>query len=721
MKTVFKFALMGLAASLFVLGCSKSDTTPEGADNPNYDSEKNTVNANFVFNVSTGNTPITKMSAANTQATTSEDFRGISDANLFAYKLASDGQWVATATQASKTYGLGAVLAANAIKTDGTTSHRILELALPIETNTLMFWGKAPKTGTDADNAQGKITFSAANADISQHTFGLVSRVASGSSAATALEHWEDMIAKLLNAVVNSRFQAAAGTCTWDPDGVAGSGDEVTNVTAIDLYWSDFVNVDGSTGALSAKTEAPLDPTLPMCALGEILADAYVVFNTVYAGEVRAGSGSAFHYMMKDLYGIIHKIVDNAQTIPNSYQEYVAKQVANAIEINLLKIIDVNGDPRGISTLQSNAGVSYSDVTGNLDDFPDKISLIGLPKGATQLEVSIDKTAGAHPVATWAYAANIKSGVSGTTSSIYNYMYPAEICYFGNSPIRVTDQEVKAAEYPEGVVNWDDENQWISKNWQALKHVTSTTRSVAMQYNINYGTALLKTKVGWASGLAQLEDNNAAIQARKGVTEENKKIDVAGNLFKLTGILVGGQAKEVGWNYLPKNNTFSYTVYDKVIVDPTVPTTADKETYTLVWDNYTSANSGNDAAQMEVFVALEFTNNAGDFWGKDNLVRNGGTFYLVGKLDPKATGLAAITWPTKYALPPYTNGTTINPVTRVFIQDYVTTANFVFNTTSLQNAYVTVPDLRSTQISLGLSVDLKWSTGLVFDNIPLGQ
>ena len=51
----------------------------------------------------------------------------------------------------------------------------------------------------------------------------------------------------------------------------------------------------------------------------------------------------------------------------------------------------------------------------------------------------------------------------------------------------------------------------------------------------------------------------------------------------------------------------------------------------------------------------------------------------------------------------------------------MTTAIFVINEQSLQHALVATPDLRSSQISLGLSVDLKWQTGLVFDNVILGQ
>ena len=56
----------------------------------------------------------------------------------------------------------------------------------------------------------------------------------------------------------------------------------------------------------------------------------------------------------------------------------------------------------------------------------------------------------------------------------------------------------------------------------------------------------------------------------------------------------------------------------------------------------------------------------------------------------------------------------------------MTTANFKItadgtaHTSSLQDAYVTLPDLRSSQLSFGLSVDLDWRPGLTFDNVSLG-
>jgi hypothetical protein len=50
----------------------------------------------------------------------------------------------------------------------------------------------------------------------------------------------------------------------------------------------------------------------------------------------------------------------------------------------------------------------------------------------------------------------------------------------------------------------------------------------------------------------------------------------------------------------------------------------------------------------------------------------------------------------------------------------VTEVVFSFNKHSLRNAYVTMPDLRASNVSLGLSVDLQWTPGLYFEDVPLG-
>ena len=180
-------------------------------------------------------------------------------------------------------------------------------------------------------------------------------------------------------------------------------------------------------------------------------------------------------------------------------------------------------------------------------------------------------------------------------------------------------------------------------------------------------------------------------------------------------------------------------VYDDQLPSGAIPTT-DHPNYTMVWDNW-NGSKGSD--QNKVYVALQFVNNTGkDFWGRNNIIRNKATFYIVGELDPdkmptgfkdpetnttvtkeayKANKSWGITWPTNYALPPYdTDGSCIKE-RRVFIQDYKTVASFVIGQNSLKSALVSVPDLRSSQLSLGLSVDLQWRQGLTFNDVVLGQ
>ena len=222
---------------------------------------------------------------------------------------------------------------------------------------------------------------------------------------------------------------------------------------------------------------------------------------------------------------------------------------------------------------------------------------------------------------------------------------------------------------------------------------------------------MLQTQVVLKSGVSEFEDNRNAVVT----TEANKKLTVAQvSGFKLTGILIGGQYKQLGWNYITKSTADTnkdFIIYDSKIANSgTIPTTVTNENYTLVFDNY------NEDDQNDVLVALEFQNgNETDFYGIGGVITKGSKFYLVGKLQ-LSTGTSTETWawPTYYAIPPYTSGATTN-TKRVFIQDYMTTATFTIGATSLQKAYSTVPDLRASQTSLGLSVDLNWRPGLTFN------
>ena len=731
------FGTIVLVSAMLFTGCTSDDNIDGTANNGNATNEPG-VPVDFVFNVATGNTASSRMTSANTQATEAETFRGINNAVIAAFTQATDGKWITTAATAGKTFNMGEVLGSGAIDPDGTgstpKSRRVLELSLPTGTNTLMFWGKAIKNGTD--KAQGSISYTV-NKDLSTTSFVMNKRIANTE----AFAQYKNLLAAVMTKLVDSRVDV--------------SGSYESDAFNVNFGWKDYVTY--SESKLVRKTYTPAkeagDPDVPMenDALGEIMADAFISLNTIYANELRAGAGPAVSRMLGDLYEVINSV---ATATPTSKSEAITKALAAQIKSWLTTLIDTGAKTwNATATVKTWVGGSYDLATGDLNTFP--VTLFNVPQGATILQIAIgNPTVDADRTFTYSYMENIPdyamSGGPGGSFNPLNYRYPAELCYFGNSPVRVTNDAHVTADYPDGVANWDNDASWAagatgtgSAAWTKNGHVLSSTRSVAMQQNINYGTALLKTTVRY--GAAELQDHNHDIQAeRRGVDEPNNTITPAAGTFTLTGVLVGGTDPEVGWDYIAKAATPNFTSY---IYDNDLPSTAipaytaggakSTPNYTLLWDNWNKTNKG--GKQNVVYIALEFVNNSGkDFWGLNNLIRNGATFYITGKLDPDVTSTETlatlgktaeqyaadkslgITWPTKYALPPYeADGSTVKE-RRIFIQDYMTTADFVIGATSLQKALIAVPDLRSTQISLGLSVDLNWQTGLSFDNIILG-
>lgn len=747
MKSLALLSAIALTGAVGFTACSSSDELEEVVNNPNYDPQTGEVTTNFVFNVSTSNSPsYTRMSAADTQAdvTSSYDFRGITNADLLSFKLTSgtaltDGKSVPTAQTADKIYGFGTVIGAHKLDPVGggaasgvDKSRRVLELSLPTETNALVCYGRAIKTGTDVE--QGKITRNVEQ-NLNNVSFSLCKIIPDTPDPLSPLIYkdaflqYENLIAKALTEIVRSKVPAGE-TFTY-------GGESIT--LSQDLKWSDFVTISADL-QISPKTTAPITGTLAMCALGEILGNSFTTFNTIYANELRAGDGEAVSHMIKDLMVLVNNVVN---ATPVSMPEVVTQAVALEIKKNVERYFDDDQDYvwRETSVVKDTLTAvltadkdKVADDT-DLNEFP---RFFNLPNGAVILEFLITRNAANNDyVFTYAYKGTVETyamGGSTTATDAFdalNYMYPAELCYFGNSPVRVTNETKVPNDYPDGVSEWEKSSNWTG--WTSGGHVLSTTRSVAMQYSVNYGTALLATTVRY--GASALEDNNATIQyQRTGTTEANNVIDVSANdtHFLLTGVLVGGQEPEVGWNYLAKAATpgFGAMVYDNVgtisIPKATSEGGGEKSTpcYTLLWDNWQESLKG--SKQRDVYVALEFKNNSAGFWGENNFIRNGATFYIVGKLDPNEGRDAAdlsegITWPANQALPPYNaDGSTVKQ-RRVFIQDFVTTANFVIGPTSLQHALVSVPDLRSGQISLGLAVDLKWQTGLTFNNVVLGE
>ncbi len=727
MKKFQFLALMGAAAltgaSLF--SCSNDEEVAEV--NPTYNPQTNEVVTNFFFNVANG-TQGTRAAATTVQAG-GANFRGLNDAILLAYKSTSKNfvDASAAAADAAKRYDFPVLLAADAVN-NTDKSNRILELGLPLETNAMLFYGHAPKTSTDKPAEVGAINYVTTGNKADQFHFDLVPRVngnvAKARKTADYLCYIMTCIAKA--SAKMSLYSIQGSFPSEDATSLGakfGTGWDGTNVT---VSWKDL----GAKYALNINADPSDDVVLTP--LEEILGSMYYNFTSESAEEYRAGSGSAIMYMVGDIYAALDAI---AYTTATSVEELLAKEVATQISNRISNFFShdtaltgyvapesaqataltykVNGIETDAQWTSAFDGV----VVGDLADFP--VTTFNLPHGAAIV---------AYDTTNEKFYNDVSKRVTDKTKaiSIDRYMYPSELMYRCNSWIRTSNTEKKTVNYPNGVANWDTDS-WTTwgTDWSAAKSkVTSSTRAAALGQNINYGVAMLQSNLEVAAGVTTYEDNNKKFHP----TEENKEIAVGDLNITLTGILIGGQPAAANWEFLPNDAAFDHVIYDNSIAGNAsgvaAPTAVGSKVtnYTLVLDNY--KNDTQENQNDEVRVALEFKNNGDNFWGRDNMVRKGGTFYLIGKLPLKNSGtvqkLDDAAWDTKYQVPPMDSEGVSTKITRIFIQDYITEATFKLNATSLQGAYVTVPDLRSAQLSFGLSVDINWRRGLKFDSIELG-
>ena len=488
------------------------------------------------------------------------------------------------------------------------------------------------------------------------------------------------------------------------------------------------------------------------------LGSIYNEITVIKQKELRASSSDAVLYMVNDLMSSVTKLKAISSL---NYKMQIAKRIAERIHFRILQYFEyttnnkyewitlTNTAKTGlkdvlnevINVVAGTTGQDYyplitadADITG----FPTETYRV--PPGGALMDFNYE-TSATDPTdgGTFSLLLNIPNydlGGNGESSvTVQNYVYPAELMYFGNSSIRVSNKELNSAtDFPNGATNWITPANWDTTTtgdaWSdGAGKVTSETKSVAMTNNINYGVAVLETSV--KLGATTLYDNNAAINDG----ESDRPIVVDDSSFELTGIIIGTQPTKVGWDYLPTSvtgtNNWDRLVYDNAIINQSVPAAGSVASYTLLFDNYcmgasmTAAdNDGGQEDQPAVFVALEFENKAGNFWGMHNLVRKNSRFYLIGKLDVKKDDSTYYTVPDRadgYAMPPYTDGQTAKNISRVFMQDYMTKATFVIGANSLKSAYMTVPNLQSSQLSLGLSVDIKWETGINFGEVTLGN
>ncbi len=688
------FGTIVLVSAMLFTGCTSDDNIDgtSATTNSTYDADAQTVTAQFVLNVSSAaNSNTSRQSATIVQK--NSNFRGLKDAKLIGLSTGKS-EWLApfagnsTGYAVKKTYDLGTLYGTTEVDNTGNknrdnSSRRVLQLTLPLQTDAMLVYARAiPVTPEDAE-ANGKVNINM-DEDPEDITFDLVSRIGARNGEYTETCN--------LAALIFNRI-------------LLGEVPERT-----DTYTHNTVSNTGTLPALSWRGLAGQSGLLP---LQENMATIYKAITTLRDGEVRAGSASAISSIVLNIKEAMDITLSAKAT---SDAELNAQRLAAEINARIGYYFDVTSttatfkDITDVKDALINVAHVMSEseyntkfghvVAGELRGFPTSFNL---PLGSAQLYFTAFNAAGEGGFSYNNPSTSLLN--TGTTLDVTHYMYPAELLYFDNSPLFVSDIEKKDnnTDYPNGYKTWN-EYSWTTNGW-TRGAVASTTRSVAVKNNINYGVAMLQTKVQLDG--TSFPDNRHAIVS----TEADQVFTVADvEKFQLTGVIIGGQNHQMGWNYLAKANDgtdWDYAIYDNSIPSGVIPTGAGNENYTLVFDNY------NSTSQKNVRVALEFLNNSKDFYGKGNLVRKGAKFYLIGELELGSKAITA--WDTYYPIPPYDASGESQKISRIFVQDFMTTATFKIGAGSLKKAFVTMPDLRSTQTSLGLSVDLNWQTGLSFE------
>lgn len=450
--------------------------------------------------------------------------------------------------------------------------------------------------------------------------------------------------------------------------------------TSMATYLTSIANVYGTYGGTTHKWSSATNSQL------RSLYD-----NFTHSTAIRGGSAHAVLKTIQELYNAVYPISDG-------------DPVTSAISTALLAAISnetyVTGSGEGTSKV-----FTWKDIAPT---FPENI---GMLEGTAQYKW--DGTEFVYLVEPILNAS--------TANDLENYVYPNELYYLTKTPLKATSG---AAVWPTTVSDWKSE-QW--SGWD--NNVSASTKNIALENNIQYGTALLATQVRCAAASVNTGEETKNVMYDNAMgnvpgATENNPIPYSDTAFPLSAVIVGGQPSEVGWDFLPTTSaSFNKDVcdpnmsYNTIYAKNTSSTVFSEPNYTMVFDNLKPG----DGEQQNVNICLEFTNNTGsDFYGKDGLIMNGQKFYLVALL--KLSDGTQADDDAKADLK-FNEARTFFPdkTLRVFIQDFVTTAQISLTSGSstepgaLGGATPTIPDLRTSEQSLGLSVDLKWKKGLTFN------
>lgn len=448
----------------------------------------------------------------------------------------------------------------------------------------------------------------------------------------------------------------ADGLKAGAPSGISFSPKQIYESGAVDTKASALANylttIAGSSYVNTADSKTYKWSEVAPDAQGQGSA-----LKTLYTNftSLTAGSSASVQDAVQELYTSLNSLLTGNQTDVN-------KGIINAIITNIKTDATVGTD--GTVALKAD----YTGFPANIN-LPDGAVTVKFENGAFTAQTSATYTTDGTQVA-----------------ALSDYVYPANLWYRANTLIKTSDK-VLTDKYTDGTAwsailnNYDD----------ATGVVKNSTASIALVDQIQYAVGRLSMTVKVAEGT--LYDGNG------------ETVTVPTEGFPVSAVLIGDQRK-VDFQFAPiktEKDNKQYTIYDKELTGINATTTASKANNTLALET---------PADENVNVLLELTNNTGKrFKGKDGYVPAGAKFYLLGKLTPSTN----------------VTGYEKDKLDQVFKQDYVTTANFTIQNNAFDDsknpnrdkglgaAYNVIPDLRTPALSIGLSVDLTWQTGLTFN------
>ena len=507
-------------------------------------------------------------------------------------------------------------------------------------------------TSTQLTKTGNAHVYSDVSVPLTTNAFLFYAKAIDGTTAGATISSDADK-AKYGTLTADKLDEGAPAKFTFSPVQIAATP-SMTKGNAIATYLTSIATATTTGTSPKAWSAVKADETTGQ---GKALADLY----TNFIG-LSAGSSTNIQAAVQDLYTSLLNI-RSSQTTEN-------QAVIDAITTAITSTTYVSATTDGKLTF-----------TDDISDYPADNNL---PDGAATVKWENN-----------AFSAQTASAYTADAVSVgpmANYVYPANLWYRANTLIKTDDAA-------HGDLYGNNDNTSTTDNWATILgkytedngSVKVSTRSIALKNPIQYAVARLDTKVTTA---ATLYDH------------AGQAVTIKDGGFPITAILVGNQ-RVANWEFKPKDETdkaTQYTVYDKTMPQGMKTSTdASNSTYNHTLLLETPASSA-------VNIVVEFTNNSGNvFRGHNNeLIPAGAKFYMVAPLNP--TAKSGVTQPS---------GTTIN---QVFLQDYTTIANLTINTNDgsdhnkgLGAAYNVIPDLRTPALSIGLSVDLTWQSGLTFD------